>query len=90
MYKYLHNLLPVSVTIKFELRQDIHTHNTRNCNKLQLYRCGTSHRQSSIEYIGPKLWNNLPDFIKKSQSFAIFKSSVKQQFITTSNRTDDI
>jgi hypothetical protein len=85
MYKYFKGLLPKSITISFDLCHSIHQYNTRNCNKIYLYRCSTKKRQSSISYRGIKLWNNLDTALKESVSLASFKSKIKDYIKNISN-----
>ena len=40
--------------------------------------CRTAHAQSFVTYRGAKIWNQLPDDIKKLDSLHIFKAKIKQ------------
>ena len=81
MYKCANNLLPKSVNVSFENQKNIHNYNTRNCKKLNVYRCRTTRRQSFVTYLGPKLWNTLPDSIKDCVSLMSFKVNMKKYLI---------
>ena len=44
----------------------------------------TKTSQQSIKFIGPKIWNDLPNEIKNSKSLKIFKNKLKSYYITGS------
>ena len=77
MYKYSQDLLSKFRNISFDLRLNVHTSNTRNCNKINALFCGTKHRQATVSYTGPLLWNSLDDSLKQSISIYIFKKTIK-------------
>ena len=57
--------------------------NTRN----SMYRLRTQFRKSkmgqkSLSFLGPKLWNILPDEIKSSKNTKFFKHEMKNMFFT--------
>ena len=60
MYKYSQGLLPNSLNISVDLCLNVHTHNTRNCNKLNVHFCRTKHPHATVSY----LWNSLDDSLK--------------------------
>ena len=42
----------------------------------------TNMGQKIISYIGPSLWNSLPDSIKKANTLNTFKDNVKKHYLT--------
>ena len=42
----------------------------------------TNMGQKTISYIGPSIWNSLPDAIKKASSLNTFKHNVKKHYLT--------
>ena len=61
----------------------IHQHNyvTRNRFQLIIPRFRTVKAQYSINYVGIKLWNSLPENIKKSKSISAFKRTLREYLI---------
>ena len=59
-----------------------HNFNTRNRNRL----LPTFHRltksQHSVSFRGPKLWNDLPDYLKNIESLPSFKFKLKNYFLS--------
>ena len=68
MYKSINKLVPDYLFEKFTLRSQIHTRNTRQRDQLNIPRCRLTTRQRSFTYRGAKLWNNLRDNVKSSDS----------------------
>ena len=81
MYKSKNDLLPVTIGKYFETRSQTrvsHRYNLRSRERIddQIYpRLLSSH--NSIQYEGNISWNNLPEKIKNSDSFQIFKKRLK-------------
>jgi hypothetical protein len=51
---------------------------TRNCNrKLKVISCCSRLGQSNIEYIGPRIFNQLPDCVVSGLSFYRFRSDLR-------------
>ena len=38
---------------------------------------GTKHGEAAFHHYAPKLWNNIPGYIRKSPTVAVFKSNLK-------------
>ena len=56
---------------------------TRNSfSKLKNLFCKTNMGQKTISYIGPSIWNSLPDSIEKANSLNTFKHNVKNHYLT--------
>ena len=56
---------------------NIHHHNTRNKQNIQLPFFHKTNSQFSLRYVGSKLWNSLPDDVTKSESLNIFKKKLR-------------
>ena len=60
-----------------------HNYNTRNRNAA----VASFHRlistQRAITYIGPTLWNRIPDEIKAENTLPRFKRALKEYFLST-------
>ena len=41
----------------------------------------TNYGKNTISFLGPKLWNTIPDCIKQSQSLNCFKHKIKDHFL---------
>ena len=58
-------------------------YNLRRCNDFRVPSvCTVSHGNESISFLGPKIWNILPDKIKQQTSLNSFKKSVKKMAAT--------
>lgn len=62
--KYMQNDLPEPLNYLFTLNSQIHDRQTRQYGDLHVKRCRTTLATQHISYQGPKLWNELPTFIK--------------------------
>ena len=62
------------------LNSDVHGYFTRQSNRGDIFR---NHKNSfqyglrSIQYMGPKTWNELPEILKNSTSKFSFKQTLK-------------
>jgi len=70
----LHDLLPQKL--------NIHSHNTRHNDNIQLPLYVKSKSQQSMQYFGAKTFNDLSPSIRNSQSVSVFKSSLKLDLFT--------
>ena len=76
MYKCINKLVPDYLFEKFTLRSQIHTRNTRQRDQLNIPRCRLTTGQRSFTYRGAKLWNNLRDNVKSSDSVKVFRKKI--------------
>ena len=74
MYKFKHNMLPVSCSNLIHFKVDAERYNFRKENEFVMIKYQTEIRKKGISVLGPTLWNNLQDFVKQSCSVAVFKS----------------
>ena len=49
----------------------------------------TKQGQNFLSYIGPSIWNKLPDNIKESKSMNNFKHKVKEHFLKEKEKMDN-
>ena len=76
MYKCINKLVPDYLIEKFTLRSQTHTRNTRQCNQQNIPRCHLTTCQQSFTYRGAKIWNNLRDHVKSSDSVNVFRKKI--------------
>ena len=57
---------------------------TRSCKDLDIPKCRTTLAQRSFRYRTTKIWNNIPNKIRNSQTINIFKRKVKKWLYTKS------
>ena len=80
IFKYFQNNVPEYIHDIFT--KNMTKYNTRNSNMLKRPPCKTSKGMKAISYIGPKLWDDLPIFLKQKQSISTFKHDFKRYYIT--------
>ena len=66
MYKYKCNMLPHSFDGYFTTNQEIHRYNTRSKGDFNIPKRNS--KFDSVFISGPKIWNGLPNNIKKAES----------------------
>ena len=77
MYKIKNNLSTSIIADLFEERNEQH-YNLRNFAQFSLPAIRTVYNGSeSISFLGPKVWNILPDNLKNASSLEVFKASIK-------------
>ena len=76
MCEVKNNLSPSIIAELFEQRNE--NYNLRNNNPFTIPAVSTVHHGSeSISFLGPKIWNLLPDNIKNAESLNVFKTKIK-------------
>ena len=81
MYNYLHGNTPNVFTDYFIHNRDIHHHETRGSDDLNVPYGRLDIRKFSLKISGAKLWNSLPGYVKESNSFVSFKKQLKNYLI---------
>ena len=77
MFKVKNNLSPKIIQDLFKLRNDLP--NIRSSNEFCLPTPHTvKYGTESLRYLGPKIWNILPNSLKKSSSLYSFKVEIKK------------
>lgn len=82
VFKALHNMTPSYVT-DLLVFVDIKQYSLRSQSKreLTIYKPNTESVKRSFSYIGPKLWNSLPQFLRDSSSLYTFKKSLHKHLL---------
>ena len=80
MYKYSNNLLP-SVFIGFFNRPD-HSYQTRNRDNYLTQRHRLNLSKMTVGYLGPTIWNAIPEYIKTSSSVDSFNLNIKKHLLS--------
>ena len=79
MYKLKNDLSPLIVTELFEQRNEQH-YDLRKNSQLAIPPVRTVYHESeSISFLGPKIWNILPDRLKNVSSIEAFKMEKKKE-----------
>ena len=77
IYKFTNNLSPPIIDHMFQFREN--SYNLRNFQQLASSTEKTTKMGlETISYRGPQLWNLVPQEIKESASFLIFKDKIKK------------
>ena len=69
------------ISTTFQLSNMVRSHETRHAAGGDIFQSVMNtflYGLQSIKYYGAKLWNGIPNFIKMSVSFNIFKSKLKE------------
>ena len=79
MYKVRDNCSPEIMNKAFPINEPIYEYNLRNTSDFAARRIKKEVRygSESLSYLGPRLWNILPDEYKKTQSIKDFKVKIK-------------
>src|SRR5688572_17558090 len=81
MHKSRNNTLPHKFQTYFQLTSQIHSYCTRGAEKYAIPYARTRCRSSSIQVIGPRLWNLLPSTLQEIKTLQRFKLELKEFFI---------
>ena len=69
-------------------RSNVHNHNTRNMNQLNIPEIHTARAGNFLKSMGVRIWNELSDEIKDSTTMAVFKIRFKNKILDQySNQT---
>ena len=83
MYKAIFFNSNSCLFFNFSRHRDVHLYFTRGSTNLIIPHFLKTKTRMSISFIGPKLWNALPDLIKMSRTFSIFKRTLKYHMVQT-------
>ena len=83
MYKFVHNLLPPSVSSMFTLVRNSHSYPTRSSvtNDIALPLPRSEMYKRMLPFNGPKVWNSVPHQMRNSSSLDQFKKSYKKYLL---------
>ena len=73
IYEYMCGDAPSSLHDFFQTNSDIHSHDTRFSNHIHVPYGRLDIRRFSFKISGAKLWNSLPDMLKKSNTIHLLK-----------------
>ena len=76
-FKFVNNTCPYYLKEIFEFAPHCRIDTRNKFAKLKIPFCKTNMRQKAISFVGPSLWNSLPELIKKTDNLNIFKHNVK-------------
>ena len=79
VFKSINHLSPSHFHNYFQLSNMVHNHGTRQAIRGDIFQPLYGFR--SIKYLGVKLWNDIPTYIKMSTSTNIFRSKLKEFII---------
>ena len=77
MFKYIRGCLPKLFNNYYIRNVDIHSHVTRQQNKLHTHKCRTSVAQKAIRCYGVTLWNEFSSKVCFDVSFTCYKRALK-------------
>ena len=80
VYKCLNQQAPIYLTNRFQYMNQYHNINTRSASNkdLAIIKANTSYFQHSLTYYGAKTWNQIPIFVRNSESRSVFKQRIKK------------
>ena len=81
-FKCMNTLAPRYLSSMFTVTSAVHSHNTRNCDKLQIPKCRISLSQQAFNYRAVSSWNSLPNNIRELKSLKHFKFTLKSHLLT--------
>ena len=79
MFKIKNDLSPEIMTELFEQRNEHHYNLRNNVHFITPQIRTVYHGSESISFLGPKIWNILPDRLKKATSLEAFKIQIKKR-----------
>ena len=86
MHKFINNNLPSCFKDYFVEIKHKHEHNTRSSlNNFYVNRKTTVMGQGGLNYLGPRLWLEIPDNVKNKSSFKAFTFCYKKFLIENYN-----
>ena len=78
MFKAIHGIAPNYLSDRIDMHFDIHGYNTRIWfNERLSSNCAQRYIQKQFLYLGGKLWNDLPNFVKNSANIDTFKRNYR-------------
>ena len=83
MFKYMHNLLPISCNTFIKLSNTVNNYSLRNVGFLRTEKFNTSCRENCISIRGPKLWNSFSNLSLTSFSIGLFKKQLTVFFFSS-------
>ena len=82
MFNVFHRNVPENLLRLFELNSDVHKYQTRNSVSFHQFFAKTKIRNFHLRFIGPKIWNSIPDDTRLLNSLISFKILYKKVLMT--------
>ena len=83
VYKFHHRLLFDCFNNFFQRNSEVYSRQIRQSNNLNLPLFKKSICKQSIKFVGVKLWNEIPNEIKRSKNLTQFKKKMKQYLLNS-------
>ena len=84
-FKFFTKALPITFKDFSKPNNYFHNRKTWSSFKIPKEQARTNYKKYFIRFKGCEIWNNLPIFIKNSESFNIFKKRIKKYYIDLLN-----
>ena len=81
MFSWVHGICPPIFNRYFHFCRETHSYHTRSSGNISVPFFRLKSSQLSIRYMGVKVWNSLPDNVRKCLSSNTFKSKLKVHLI---------
>ena len=78
VYKFFHNTLPPPFADYYKLNSNTHEHHTRTNNHIHIDRM---HSPNTVKVAGAKIYNDIPECIRTSNTLKTFAHNLKQHSI---------
>ena len=82
MYMQMNDNSRVTLPINLLPNNSLHSHNTRQSTQLHSHFSRTANTARSFLFMGPKLWNTLPDQLLNCDSLGMFVQHYKKQLLS--------
>ena len=80
LYKFNNKLLPKTFEKFFQLNE-CNNRATRSNSQIIPISCSTNIDQQSMQYLGPKIWNNLPKLVKDCKTVKTFQKQLTKRLL---------
>jgi hypothetical protein len=77
VFKAYNKLSPPYMTDLFDSNVPIHSYNLRHNNMIHTHRRTTKYGLHSFNHVGITIWNKLPNHMRASTDYKVFKSMIK-------------
>ena len=85
MYDIVSYNAPEHILETFTFNTSVHDHNTRQSKYFHIAQRTTSKASMSVQHLGPKLWLELPEILRKVSSKKLFKTRIKSHYLMSYN-----
>ena len=81
VFKFVQNKCPAYMNELFRSAENMRINTRNGCLNLNHPFRKTSTGQKSFSYIGPAIWNRIPEIIKKTRNLSTFKHKMKHYYL---------